>query len=105
MTEFWASTKGGPLTANAIARVITERTREAFGQSVHPHLFRHCAATTIAVLQPGRIGVARDLLGHASLTTTNAYYNKARSINASRLYAGVLTGLTPRPLRRRSKRR
>jgi len=26
----WASTKGGPLTANAIARVITERTREAF---------------------------------------------------------------------------
>ena len=100
----WASTKGGPLTANAIAHVITERTREAFGQSVHPHLFRHCAATTIAVLQPGRIGVARDLLGHASLTTTNAYYNKARSINASRLYAGVLTGLTPRPLRR-SKRR
>ena len=29
----WASTKGGPLTANAIARVITERTRQAFGQS------------------------------------------------------------------------
>ncbi len=96
----WASTKGGPLTANAIARVITERTRQAFGQSVNPHLFRHCAATTIAILQPGRIGVARDLLGHASLATTNAYYNKARSIEASRLYAGVLTGLTPRPLRR-----
>jgi len=55
----WASTKGGPLTANAIADVITERTREAFGQSVHPHLFRHCAATTIAVLQPGRICAAR----------------------------------------------
>jgi integrase/recombinase XerD len=100
----WASTKGGPLTANAIARVITERTRQAFGQSVNPHLFRHCAATTIAILQPRRIGVARDLLGHASLSTTNTHYNKARSIDASRLYAGVLTGLTPRPLRR-SKRR
>jgi integrase/recombinase XerD len=95
----WASTKGGPLTANAIARIITERTREALGQSVNPHLFRHCAATTIAIVQPGRIGVARELLGHASLDTTNAYYNKARSIEASRLYAGVLTGLTPRPLR------
>ena len=100
----WASTKGRPLTANAIARVITERTRDAFGQSVNPHLFRHCAATTIAILEPGRIGVARDLLGHASLATTNAYYNQARSIEASRLYAGVLTGLTPSPLRR-SKRR
>jgi integrase/recombinase XerD len=63
----WASTKGGPLTANSIARIITERTRKAFGQPVNPHLFRHCAATTIAILQPHRIGVARDLLGHASL--------------------------------------
>jgi integrase/recombinase XerD len=63
----WASTKDGPLTANAIARVITERTRDAFGQAVNPHLFRHCAATTIAMLQPRRIGVARDLLGHASM--------------------------------------
>jgi integrase/recombinase XerD len=100
---FWASTKGRPLTRNAIAQVITERTREAFGQPVTPHLFRHCAATTIAILQPGRIGVARDLLGHSSLATTNAYYNKARSIDASRLYAGVLAGLTPRSPRR-SKR-
>jgi integrase len=98
----WAS-KGRPLTANAIARIVTERTREAFGQPVNPHLFRHCAATTIAILQPGRIGVARDLLGHASLAITSAYYNKARSIEASRLYVGVLTGITPK-LPRRSKR-
>jgi integrase/recombinase XerD len=100
----WASTKGRPLTRNAIARIITERNREAFGQPVNPHLFRHCAATTIAILQPGRIGVARDLLGHASLATTNAYYNQARSIEASRLYAGVLTGLSLSS-RRRSKAR
>jgi integrase len=97
----WASTKSRPLTPNAIARVITERTREAFGQPVTPHLFRHCAATTIAILQPGRIGVASNLLGHSSLATTNAYYNMAQSIEASRLYAGVVTGLSP--LRRRSR--
>jgi integrase/recombinase XerD len=100
----WASTKGRPLTRNAIARIVTERTREAIGQPVNPHLFRHCAATTIAILQPGRIGVARDLLGHASLATTNAYYNQARSIEASRLYAGVLTGLSLSS-RRKSKAR
>lgn len=98
--RLWAGTKGGPLTDKAIYRIITARTREAFGQPVNPHLFRHCAATTIAILQPGRIGVARDLLGHASLATTNEHYNKARSIEASRLYARVLAGLTPRAPRR-----
>jgi integrase/recombinase XerD len=92
----WAGTKGGPLTDKAIYRVIAERTREAFGQPVNPHLFRHCAATTIAIRQPGRIGVAKDLLDHASLATTNAYYNKARSIEASRLYANVLASVYPR---------
>jgi hypothetical protein len=57
---------------------------------VNPHLFRHCAATTIAIVQPGQVGVARDLLGHASINTTNAYYNRARSIEASRLHASIV---------------
>src|ERR1700730_17129778 len=56
------SRQPSPARSNAIARVITERTRDAFGQSVNPHLFRHCAATTIAIFEPGRIGYARDLL-------------------------------------------
>jgi integrase/recombinase XerD len=94
--RLWASTKGGPLTNNAISRIITERTRAAFGRPVNPHLFRACAATTIAILDPGRIGIARDLLGHASLATTHAHYNKARSIEASRFYARVLASVRSR---------
>jgi hypothetical protein len=86
----WASTKGGPLTDKAIYGIITARTRAVFGEPVNPHLFRSCAATTIAILDPGRIGVARDLLGHVSLATTHAHYNKAPSIEASRLYASIL---------------
>jgi hypothetical protein len=86
----WASTKGRPLTDGAIYRIITDRTRDAFGQPVNPHLFRACAATTIALLDPGRIGIARDLLAHVSLVTTHSHYNKASSIAASRLYAGIL---------------
>jgi integrase/recombinase XerD len=89
----WAGTKGCPLNGQAIYGAIAARTRAEFGHAIGPHLFRHCAATTIAILQPERIGVARDLLGHASLTTTNAHYNKARSIEASRHYAGVLARL------------
>jgi integrase len=96
----WAGTKGCPLNGQAIYRAIVKRTRRAFGHSIGPHLFRHCAATTIAILQPGRIGVARVLLHHSSLATTNAYYNKARSIEASRLYAAVLSELNPKPKRK-----
>ena len=91
--HLWASTKGIPLTDKAIYRIIINRTLQALGQPVNPHLFRHCAATTVAILQPGRILVARDLLDHVSMTTTKAHYIKARSIEASRHYAGVLKQL------------
>jgi integrase len=86
----WAGLKGRAISGQAIYDAITQRTRAAFGQAVNPHLFRDCAATTIAIAAPDRIGVARDLLGHASLVTTEQYYNQARSIDASRLLARVL---------------
>jgi integrase/recombinase XerD len=89
----WASTKGRPLTDKAIYSIVIKRTLDAFGQPVNPHLFRACAATTIALLEPGRIGIARDLLAHVSLVTTHAHYNKASSIAASRVYANVLAEL------------
>lgn len=103
----WAGTKGCPLNGQAIYGAIAARTRAEFGHPIGPRLFRHCAATTIAIMQPERIGVARDLLSHASLTATNAHYNKARSIEASRHYASVLARLRPaarQPDRQRLKR-
>jgi integrase/recombinase XerD len=96
----WASRARRPLTANAIARVISDRTCAAFGQPVSPHLFRHCAATTVATLEPGRIGIARDLLGHASLSTMHTHYNKAKSIEASRVYTRILAGVISEQRRR-----
>jgi integrase len=89
----WVSTKGGLLTGDAIYRIVTKRTRDAFGTSVHPHLFRACAATTIAIEAPARIGIAADLLTHASLSTTKKFYCKASSIEASRMYASIIAGL------------
>lgn len=86
----WAGLKRRPLSGQAIYAAISARTRAAFGHAVNPHLFRDCAATTIAISAPDRIGIARDLLGHASLTTTETYYNQARSIDASRLLAQAL---------------
>jgi integrase len=85
----WAGVDG-PLTGGAIARIISDRTRAEFGHPVSPHLFRHCAATYIAMVEPGRIGIARDLLDHASSSTTNLYYNLAGSLHAGKIYAAIL---------------
>ena len=51
---------------------------------IHPHLFRDAATTSIAIDDPKHIGIASRLLGHRNQSTTELYYNQARSIEASR---------------------
>ena len=75
----WPSAKGGPLGAQAIYQRIVRRTEAAFGYPVNPHRFRDSAATTIALRDGANILVARDLLGHSSLATTERHYNRARA--------------------------
>lgn len=79
------SASGAPMTRNAIYMRVTARTRDGLGRSINPHLFRDCAATSIAIDDPGHIGIASRLLGHRTASTTERYYNHARSLEASRL--------------------
>jgi hypothetical protein len=58
----WVSEWGTPL--NFLGERIAARTKAAFGQSVLPHLFRDCAATSIAVDNPKNIGDASLVLGY-----------------------------------------
>jgi len=81
----WLSMHGLPMTDNAIYIRIAARTREGLGQAVNPHLFRDCAATSIAIDDPAHVGIASRLLGHRSGSTTERFYNQARSVEASRL--------------------
>ena len=81
----WLSMYGPPMNDNGIYTRIVARTREGLGQPVNPHLFRDSAATSIAINDPAHIGIASRLLGHRSGSTTERYYNQARSVEASRL--------------------
>ena len=63
---------------------VVARTREALGQPINPHLFRDSAIPSIAIDDPKHIGIATRLLGHRNQSTTERYYNQARSIEASR---------------------
>ena len=48
----WVSSDGSPMGYFAIADTIARRTATAFGRPINPHLFRDCAATSIAIDDP-----------------------------------------------------
>jgi integrase/recombinase XerD len=89
----WISGHGSPMNRQTIYNRITARTLEVFGRAINPHLFRDCAATSIAIDDPDHVRVASPLLGHRTLSTTERYYNQARSIEASRLMQHILLSL------------
>ena len=86
----WASMGSRPMGRKAIYDRICLRTKVAYGHAVNPHLFRDCVATTIAIKDPAHVEVARDILGHSRLETTERYYNQARMLDASRHYQRVI---------------
>lgn len=71
----WCTTKGTPMSPAAIYMRIAKRTKEEFGTSIPPHRFRHAAATSLAIVDPGRVTDAHRLLGHTSYQATEQSYN------------------------------
>jgi integrase/recombinase XerD len=92
-THLWASAKGGPLTSEGFYQAIIKRTRHEFGKPVNPHLFRDCAATTIARHTPEQVSIASQILGHSKLATSERHYNQADSASASRQYQSALAAI------------
>jgi integrase/recombinase XerD len=92
----WISRHGSPMGRRAIYGCIKARTLEGLGRAINPHLFRDCAATTIAIEDPGHVGIAARLLGHRTASTTEKYYNQAHSVEASRLMQKFLLSLVSR---------
>lgn len=88
----WVSADGSPMTEQALYDRITARTREAFGRSMNPHLFRDAAATTLAIADPEHVRAAAPLLGHRTFTTTERHYRQSMGYQAHRAYIEALFG-------------
>ncbi|MBT3400534.1 MAG: tyrosine-type recombinase/integrase, partial [Rhodospirillaceae bacterium] len=55
--RLWISGRGTPLGDSSIRHQLKQRTAQAFGEAITPHLFRDCAATSIAIDDPEHVRV------------------------------------------------
>ena len=94
--HFWIQKDGQPMRPATIYTRVMLLTRRCLGVAVNPHLFRDCAATSIAVLDPGHVHIAARVLGHATLATTEKYYNQAQALDASRAHAAAIRAIRGR---------
>jgi integrase len=82
--RLWINYAGGVMDISAVAYQIKIQTKRAFGLPINPHLFRDCAATSIAIHDPEHVRIATSILGHTCVSTTNKHYNQAQMLTAAR---------------------
>jgi len=72
--------RGTPLTRMSVWNIVNESARDAgIEKHVHPHIFRHSCATHL--LEGGAdLRSVQEMLGHASILTTEIYTHVDRSL-------------------------
>jgi integrase len=89
----WVHKRGVAYKGNALALRIGILTKRLFGVRIGPHLFRDCAATTIATDSPEHVLSIAPLLGHATLKTAERHYNHASALDAGRRFQNSIKRL------------
>ncbi len=104
----WITKDGRAFSSPGFVGCLAKLTLREFGETLRPHAFRHIAATSVAIDDPEHVAIMATILGHSTLNTSEAYYNRARSIEATSAYQGVVRDLRKsqaRQIRRPGSRR
>lgn len=78
----WINQYGDGITPDGLSRELPKVMARHLGVGIRTHAFRHIAATTIAEFDPERANIIRDILGHATLATSERHYNRATGISS-----------------------
>ena len=78
---------------NCLSEQISERLWKELGLEVTPHQFRHAAAYIMLKADPGNYELVRRVLGHRNITTTHSFYIGLETLEATRLFGEIVTGL------------
>jgi integrase len=72
---------------------VSKITLETLDVDVSPHLFRTAAASTAAAYGGKTPHLASAVLNHTDPRVTEEHYNRASSVSASKIYAGIIDSL------------
>ncbi len=86
----WVSREGQRMLDHHVSKRIVKVTERILGKKICPHLFRHCAASSIGELSPEFARIIRPLLAHATIMTSERYYNRASILEASRRHVAAV---------------
>ncbi|WP_203070586.1 site-specific integrase [Falsiroseomonas ponticola] len=67
-------------------QTLQDITAKYIGVPVNPHLVRAVIAEILEEAAPGALGLARDVLGHRSIQTTEAHYARRKAARSRRLH-------------------
>ena len=90
---FPAARSSGPVKANMLSERIKKRIRTEIGVEINAHLFRHLAVMTYLDANPGGYEVARQILGHSSVSRTISVYSGLETIKATQALSAVVENL------------
>lgn len=80
----WVHPNSACYQPGALSMRISKLTARTIGVAISPHLFRDCAATTVATDDPEHVLIIASILGHTSLRTAENHYNQAQRLDANR---------------------
>ena len=98
--HLWISQHGTPMKPGSISTRVSKLTKAEFGRTIPPHMFRDCAATSIALEDPEHVWITMPVLGHAGPSMAERAYNQASQLSASKRFSRGLAGLRHRLKRR-----
>ena len=106
--RLWISRNGTSMENPTLYCRVKAVTRREFGIALNPHLFRDCAATSIALEDPEHVRITRLILGHSTLRTSERHYNHANAVQATRRFQHHVLALRAQvvdPGERRARRK